>query len=143
VQSLYGLGRWLGLPGGVAWALHAALAVPVAVGVVALWRGRAPDALKCAALPVAALLVSPYSAVYDYALLMVPAAFLIRDAARAPLLPLEAAGLAAALLLPLFFIIGSTPTGVPAALSILLVIGWRWRAWARRSPQPPGAAFRP
>ena len=141
VQSLYGLARWQGLPGPAAWALHAALALPVTAAVVTLWRSRAPDALKFAALPAAALLVSPYSAVYDYALLTIPVAFLIRDAARAPLLPLEVAGLAAALLLPLFFIIGSTPTGVPAALSVLLVVGWRWGVWrtsaAAASGLPP------
>ncbi|MBW3618195.1 MAG: DUF2029 domain-containing protein [Proteobacteria bacterium] len=140
VQSLYGATRWLDIPAPLAWTLHAAFALPLAGGLLLLWRSRAPYALQAAALPTAALLVSPYSAVYDYAVLMIPAAFLIRDGLRSALLPLEIAALAAALLLPLFFIIHSTPLGVPAGLALAAVIAHRWRVWSREaSAQAPGA----
>ena len=141
VQSLYGAARWLHLPAPLAWTLHAALALPVAAGLLLLWRSPAPYALKAAALPTAALLVSPYSAVYDYAVLMIPAAFLIRDGLRTPLLPLEVAALAAALLLPLFFVIHSTPLGVPAAAALALVIAHRWRLWSREASAGDPAAL--
>jgi hypothetical protein len=141
VQSLYGTARWLDLPAPAAWALHAALALPVAAGLLLLWRSKAPFELKAAALPTAALLVSPYSAVYDYAVLMVPVAFLIRDGFRSRLLPLEVAAMAAALLLPLFFVIHSTPLGVPAGLALAAVIARRWRAWSREASAEAPAAL--
>jgi hypothetical protein len=143
VQSLYGTARWLDMPAPLAWALQAALALPVAAGLLLLWRSKAPYALKAAALPTAALLVSPYSAVYDYAVLMVPVAFLIKDSDRSALLPLEIAALAAALLLPLFFVIHSTPLGVPAGLALAAVIAHRWRVWSREASAGAGAALPP
>lgn len=143
VQSLYGAARWMGLPAELAWSLQAALAAPVAAGLLLLWRSKAPYALKAAALPTAALLFSPYSAFYDYAVLMVSIAFLIRDGLRTPLLPLEIAALAAALMLPLFFIISSTPLGVPAALAVAAVIAFRWRLWRRQASAEPPVALSP
>lgn len=139
VQSLYGGARWLGASAPVAWALHGALALAVVAGLAALWRSEAPYALKAAALPVAALLLSPYSLMYDFVLLSIPVAFLIRDAERAAMTPLEVAGLGLVMVAPLFFILGA-PLGVPVNLLAAALIAQRWRRWSHEaSAQPPAA----
>lgn len=141
VQSLYGAARWLGASAPAAWTLHLLFVLPVTAGLVALWRGRAPYALKAAALPVAALLLSPYSLMYDFVLLAIPVAFLIRDAERVPMAPLEVAAIAAALVAPLFFILYSVPLGVPVNLVLVVVIAYRWRRWSREASARPSAAL--
>ena len=53
--------------------------VLVAAGVVWLWRGAAPFALKAAALCIAAILATPYSLDYDMMVLAPAIAFLAVD----------------------------------------------------------------
>lgn len=83
LQSLYSTFRTLGLASQPAIALHALLAVAVAVFIGWLWRRKdVPFDLKAAALASASLLMSPYLFVYDMSVLMVAQAFLLRGIAE-------------------------------------------------------------
>jgi phenylpropionate dioxygenase-like ring-hydroxylating dioxygenase large terminal subunit len=55
--------------------------------------------------------------------------------------PLEVTALAAALLLPLFFVLYSVPLGVPACLAVAGVVAVRWRAWSREASAGPSRAL--
>jgi hypothetical protein len=65
VQSVYGAAHWLGAPAAARLDAPPASSCPGA-GLLALWRSPAPYALKAAALPLAALMLSPYSLIYDF-----------------------------------------------------------------------------
>lgn len=81
LNSLYGVSRWLGAGAQAAGALQVALTLVLAAGVVALWRGKAPFALKAAALATATMLATPYCYIYDFPILAVAIAFLWRQQA--------------------------------------------------------------
>ena len=67
LASFYALGRWLGLPEGVAWLLHGAIAIGAMVGVWIAWRQDRRG--KIPLTSAATLLISPYLFTYDAVLL--------------------------------------------------------------------------
>jgi arabinofuranan 3-O-arabinosyltransferase len=81
LNSVYGLSRWIGASTGTAASLQIALTVLLAGAIVALWRGRAPFALKAAALTTATLLATPYVYIYDFPILATAIMFLWRQQA--------------------------------------------------------------
>jgi hypothetical protein len=81
LNSVYGFSRWIGVSAGPAAALQIALTVLLAGAIVALWRGKAPFALKAAALTTATLLATPYVYIYDFPILAMAIAFLWRQQA--------------------------------------------------------------
>jgi hypothetical protein len=127
LQSLFGLVRTHGGSERAAWAVQAAGSVAVAVGVVALWKSRAPFELKAAALAAGALVATPYLFMYDLVVLAVAVAFLLRFAVARGLFASEIAGLSGAGLLILLYPYAKTQVGL-AAVSIVLVLIAQ-RAW--------------
>lgn len=77
LQSIYGVLRFAGFGYGLAMALHIAVAAAVAIGVLIIWRRNVSFAVKAAGLLAATLLVSPYFAIYDMAILAVALVFLM------------------------------------------------------------------
>jgi arabinofuranan 3-O-arabinosyltransferase len=137
LQSLYGLARFAGLNGTAAWALQGALIALCATSLCLLWRSRAADELKAAALAVGALLATPYIYVYDLAALAIPVAFLVRLGRADGFLRGEPAALVIASAAVLAFPAVNAPTGFAAMLIVALLVARRVLA----RPQP-GAIIR-
>jgi hypothetical protein len=127
LQTAFGLVRTLGGGEPLAWTVQAALALGVAVAVAVLWRSRADDGLKAAALATGALLATPYLYMYDLMVLAVPLAFLWRLGRAKGFLRHEVAGIGAACLLVLIFPVARAPVGFAAVLVVAALIARR--AW--------------
>ncbi len=80
IQSIFSAVRMWG--GGVelAYPAQAGLALVLGVSLIWLWRSRAADDLKAAALACACLLATPYVLDYDLVVLAVAIAFFVRHA---------------------------------------------------------------
>jgi hypothetical protein len=137
LQSVYGATRWLGGSDAAAWTLQALVSLACAVGVVGLWRGKAPLALKAAALVAATALVTPYLLTYDQTILVVALAFLYR---HGPFDRLETALATLAALCPLGFLVFNAPAGVIASLAVAALVGRRV-ARAGAKARVPNAAL--
>jgi hypothetical protein len=105
------------------------------VAVAVLWRSRAEDDLKAAALSTGALLATPYLYMYDLVVLAVPLAFLWRLGRAKGFLPHEAAGIGAACLLVLIFPLVKAPVGFAAVLVVAALIVRRAWPSVRRTAQ--------
>ncbi len=125
LQSLFGVVRWLGGDVSAAWIAQAALIAGAAVAVVLLWRRQARHEIKAAALAVAALLATPYLYIYDFPVLMISLAFLLRLGLRDGFLPYELAAMAAACAFVLVFPLLAMPTGFAAAVTVAALIARR------------------
>lgn len=125
LQSVYGLALTLGASMAVAWGLQLAASAGMVVFNVGLWRSRAGFALKAAGLIASVLLATPYSGVYDLALLVPCMAFLLSDGST-PGWP-AALALAIAYLAPLEFAFAPFPIGVVASALLLCIVAGRWR----------------
>jgi arabinofuranan 3-O-arabinosyltransferase len=78
LQTVYGLVRWLGGSGAVAWACHGLVGLMTAAAVCAAWLRPLPYPVQAAALAAATLVLTPYLFVYDLVALAVPVAFLVQ-----------------------------------------------------------------
>jgi arabinofuranan 3-O-arabinosyltransferase len=125
LQSLFGVVRWLGGGMTAAWIAQSALVAGAAVAVTALWRRRMSYEIKAAALAVGALLATPYLYIYDFAVLAIPLAFLLRLGLREGFLPYELSAMAAASGLVLVFPFLAMPTGFAAAVIVAAMIARR------------------
>jgi hypothetical protein len=114
LQTLFGLVRTLHGGETLAWTLQIALALASAVVVTLLWRSRADNDIKAAALGAGTMLATPYLYTYDLVVLAVPLAFLIRLALRTGFLRYEIAGIGAACVLILVFPFVTLPVGLAA-----------------------------
>jgi arabinofuranan 3-O-arabinosyltransferase len=122
LQSLLGVVRWLGGSLTPAWVAQATLIGGAAVLLAWLWRKPVRYDIKAAALAVAALLATPYLYIYDFPVLAIPLAFLMRIALRDGFLPFELPGIAVACGLILAFPVVSMPTGFAAAWVVAALI---------------------
>lgn len=77
--SVLGILRHAGLGAPLAWAAQLAVTAGAAAAVCVLWARPRPHALKAAALGIAALVASPYALSYDFCILPLAAAFLVKD----------------------------------------------------------------
>lgn len=127
LQSLYGFVRTLGGDWAIAWIAHGLLVAALGLGVIWLWRRKAPFDVRAAALATATILASPYAFIYDLVALAIPLAFLGRTGFSAR----EGTVLIAA---GIFVGWGPTQhvaTGFCSALLVLgLVIGRAWKSLA-------------
>jgi glycosyl transferase family 87 len=83
LQSVFGIAMSLGSPHWLAWALQGAAALVATASTCLLWRDRrASFGEKAAALVAAALFATPYLYIYDYPMLFVAFAFLLREGLR-------------------------------------------------------------
>jgi hypothetical protein len=118
MQSVYALARTLGGGDATAWiAQGLTIALCIAL-LVWIWRRQDSFAVKAAFLASAAMLMTPYLHMYDFAILAVPLAFLFRERAFDPI---ECAGAVAANLLFVGFAIVPAPVG-PAIIAIVLAL---------------------
>jgi hypothetical protein len=122
LQSLLGVVRWLGADITTAWIAQGVLMAGSAVAVAALWRCPIPYEIKAAALAVGALLATPYLYIYDFPVLAVPIAFVLRIGLREGFLGYELSGVAAASGLVLAFPFVAVPTGFVAAVIVAALV---------------------
>jgi alpha-1,2-mannosyltransferase len=123
LASIYGTLRALGAGAAVAWTAQCAVALPAAAAALWLAARPAPDAVKSAAVAIAAFVVTPYSLAYDLAVLTVPTAFLIADGIARGLRRWEIAALAAAFVMPLLLLSGTgSQIGSGPAMCALLAL---------------------
>ncbi len=125
LQSLFGVVRWLGGGMTAAWLAQGVFIAVLAAAVVALWRRSVSYEIKAAALAVAALLATPYLYIYDFPVLAIPLAFLVRAGQRDGFLAYEWPALAAACGLILAFPFLVMPTGFAAAVIVAATIACR------------------
>ena len=132
--------------GGVplAYAVQGTVTIALAAALIWLWRSGAAFALKAAALPIAAILATPYSLDYDFVVLAPALCFLVADGQARGFGEYEKSALALLWFMPL---IARTvakwtliPLGVPAMALVLLLILRRAAddagLFARWRPQP-------
>lgn len=127
LQSVYGLLRWAGTGDWTARIVQGGVSLACVIGIVWLWRSKAPFARKAAALTAASLLVTPYVFFYDFPVLAVAAAWLYRERTFDSK---EIAALAIAFVCAMAFAAFATPF---ALISALIVLGIAIR---RTMPQP-------
>lgn len=101
MPTVFAICRALGCPVRAAYVVHGLIAAPAVAAVAYLWAARARFELRAAALVCATLLVQPYIMFYDLAWLILPIAFLMRDARIQALRRTEWAVLGAAWVAPL------------------------------------------
>jgi arabinofuranan 3-O-arabinosyltransferase len=134
LQSLFGLVRWLGGGTTAAFIAQGLLIAACAVALALITKDRrVPNEVKSAAIATGALLATPYLYMYDFPVLMIPLAFLLRLGLRDGFLPGDLAAMAAACGLVLIFPLVPVPTGFAAALIVAAIIGRRVAAerWVR------------
>jgi arabinofuranan 3-O-arabinosyltransferase len=125
-HSLLGLMRFLGAGMVAAATAHILLAIACTAGTILIWRRRdLPYEIKAAALGIAAMLATPYLYIYDFPVLAVPLAFLIRLGLRQGFLRHELAAIAIVCALILAYPFVSVPVGFPAILLVAALIARR------------------
>ncbi len=125
LQSLFGLVRAHGGGEALAWTVQASGALALAAGLVALWRSRVAYELKAAALAAGALITTPYLYIYDFVVLAVAVAFLLRLALKSGFTASETVALPIAGALILAFPYVKTQAGLAAALIVLALVAQR------------------
>jgi arabinofuranan 3-O-arabinosyltransferase len=125
LQSLLGVVRWLGGGMPAAWIAQGALIAFSTVAVAALWRRPVRYEIKAAALAVGALLATPYLYIYDFPVLAIPLAFLLRLGLREGFLPYELSAMAVASGLVLAFPFVAMPTGFAAIVIVAVMVARR------------------
>jgi arabinofuranan 3-O-arabinosyltransferase len=122
LQSLLGLVRWLGGSMKAAWAAQGVLIAGATMLLAWLWRQSVRYEVKAAALAAAAMLATPYLYIYDFPVLMIPIAFLMRMGLRDGFLAFELPGIAVSCGLILAFPVVAMPTGFAAATLVTALI---------------------
>ena len=142
IVTPFGAARLLGIGAPAAYAVQAVVTGAMLLLTGAVWRSRANLETRAATLAAATLLAVPLALLYDQMLLLICAAFLLRDASRNGFLPWEKT----ALLVGFFgsiveYVVGSAwlvPLG-PAISVLLLVLtvrrGWRALPWPRAATE--------
>jgi hypothetical protein len=139
MPSVFAMASLVGAPTRLAYALQAAVAVPVMLATVAAWRRQGPLDLKVALVAAATLMMSPYLFDYDLVLAAIPTAILAERMRRAGR-PDGAALLVLAALAPLACPAFAEVTGLqpmPFAVAALWLAAWRALADAREGGTAP------
>ncbi len=125
LQSVFGFLRTLGWSEKLAWSAQIVVALACMTTIFVLWRSRVSYELKAAALATLALLATPYLYIYDFPVLAIAVAFLLRYALTRGMIAAEAAGLAAVAALLLIYPYAKMQVGLGAALIIAALVAWR------------------
>jgi hypothetical protein len=127
MPSVFAMASLLGAPAKAAYALQAAVALPVALATVWAWRRPGPLDLKVALVAAATAMMSPYLFDYDLLLMAVPTAILAERMRRARE-PEGATLLVLAAMAPLAGPALAGATGIqlmPLAVAALWLLAWR------------------
>lgn len=126
IQTGFGIGHALGAPQWLKWTIHAGFLAIVVPLVARVWLGPAPAPLKAAAAALGAAAATPYMQAYDLLILVVPAAFLVRDMQARGFLPGERWTLLACFLG--LFLSPPLPVGPVLVAALLVLVLRRVRA---------------
>jgi hypothetical protein len=77
--TVRGILRDVGFSAQTSWTVQAAVSAAIVALICALWSRPMPHSLKAAALGIASLLAVPYALSYDYCILSIASAFLVKD----------------------------------------------------------------
>lgn len=77
--TVRGVLQHFGVTPQIAWGTQTAVTAALLIGICVLWRQPVPHSLKAASLATAAVLATPYALSYDYCILSIAAAFLVRN----------------------------------------------------------------
>lgn len=139
--SLFTALRRLGVPSDVAWGIHLAWAVAVALAVAWLWWRRADLELRASALMLGALMVSPHGFDYDLVLSLGPIWLMARRARRLGWLPFEAEALLLLYLAPfLAGMLAHLPVLPVMPLALILAFLAVIRRWSVESRLATGSS---
>jgi hypothetical protein len=122
LQSFYGAVLWATEDHAAASAVQGLITAMAAIAVALIWRSRASLDVKAASLSVAVLLATPYVLIYDFAILAVPMAFLIRAGVARGFLSGEIPLIALSSAVVLVFVAKPAPVGCIAASILCLAI---------------------
>jgi hypothetical protein len=125
LQSRFGVVRWLGGSMTAASVAQGLLVAGLALALAKLWRATVRYEIKAAALASASLLATPYLYIYDFPVLAIPLAFLLRIGLAEGFLPLEWPAIAATCGLVLVFPALAMPTGFVAAIIVAILVARR------------------
>lgn len=125
LQSLFGVVRWLGGSMTAAITAQAVLVAGLILLMLWLWRQPVRYEIKAAALALGSLLATPYLYIYDFPVLAIALAFVMRVGLRCGFLAYELAAIAAAAALVFVFPVFAMPTGFAAALVTAALIARR------------------
>ncbi len=125
LQSLFGVVRWLGGGMATAWVAQSMLIAGAATGLFLIDRHHVRHEIKAAALAVAALMATPYLYIYDFPVLAIPIAYLIRLGLREGFLAHELTAIMIACALVLAFPLLAVPSGFAAAVIIAGLVARR------------------
>jgi hypothetical protein len=128
MPTVYAAARVLGLDATVARLLQTGATSAVVIALCAIWRRRAPLAWRGSALAIALPLATPYAFDYDLVVLVLPIAWLFRDALRERGSLVDETLLVVAWASPaLFWVIAMAggPPLMPVLLAVLLLMVWR------------------
>jgi arabinofuranan 3-O-arabinosyltransferase len=139
LQSLFGVVRRLGGSTTSASLAQGLLVAGLALALVKLWRAPIRYEIKAAALAAASLLATPYLYIYDFPVLAIPLAFLLRVGFASGFLPFEWPAIAAACGLVLAFPALAMPTGFAAAVIVAALLARRAAAELRSPAGAPSA----
>jgi hypothetical protein len=89
LHSVFGLLHWAQASVSVSWLGHLTAATIMALVVWAIWAKPIPYSLKAAVLCIGSVMVSPYILFYDFCILSIAVAYLVRDGMARGFLPGE------------------------------------------------------
>jgi glycosyl transferase family 87 len=125
IQSVFSWVRMWGGSVGLAYALHAAVVIVLAVMLFRLWRSDRPHPLKAGALIIASVLSTPYALDYDMMALAPAIAFLALDGLQRGFAPWQKTALALLWIAPIaarsVAQFAFLPLGVWAMLGVLIL----------------------
>jgi hypothetical protein len=122
LQSVFGLVRSLGGSATLAWTIQGAVIAICGIAIFAVWRSRVRFELKAATLATAALIATPYLYIYDFVVLAIPVAYLLRLAVAQGFTLAERLGLPAAGLLLLAYPFLKMQVGLAAAFVLGVLV---------------------
>jgi len=136
--SVSGFLRAFSISPQIAWSAQLAITGVLAATVYAVWALPISHSLKAAALAIASLLAAPHAFSYDFCILTVAVAFLVKEGLSRGFRPRER-GVMFGCWAGLNLLFGPFPAAICVVLLVLVVrriLGWRERA-----PDTPRPAF--
>jgi len=135
--SVFGFLRAMGVSANISWTAQLLVSGVVAVAVSALWAPPIPHSLRAAAIAIGSVLAAPHAFSYDFCILSIAVAFLVKDGLARGFLPREPAVMLVCWI-GLNFLFGPYPFGpflvIISAVLLVLVIR---RAVLLQSETPP------